>query len=28
MNKKLQSLLIHYSKLAPGHVIKPGAALN
>ena len=28
MNKKLQSSIIHYSELAPGHVIKPGAALT
>tara|TARA_Y100001951_G_scaffold100601_1_gene104272 strand:- start:3 stop:230 length:228 start_codon:yes stop_codon:yes gene_type:complete len=28
MNKKLQSSMAHYSKLAPGKVIKPGAALK
>ena len=26
MNKKLQSSMAHYSELAPGIVIKPGAA--
>jgi len=28
MNKKLQSSIIHYSELAPGYVINPGAALT